>query len=82
MKIENITGIKSCYTTPCHLKWHDEIDICFPLLKFPFRISLMWNLQRDSLYLGQLKGTRLTVIRQLQISEIVVGSDLELNVHM
>lgn len=42
----------------------------------------MWNLQRDSLYLGQLKGTRLTVIRQLQISEIVVGSNLELNVHM
>lgn len=42
----------------------------------------MWNLQRDSLYLGQLKETRLTVIRQLQISEVVVASDLELNVHM
>lgn len=52
-------------------KYYEDQILLYNVISFFSRGSLIWNLERDSLYLSQSKKMYLTLIWQLQISQVV-----------
>lgn len=52
-------------------KYYEDQILLYNVISFFSRGSLIWYLEQDSLYLSQSKKMYLTVIRQLQISQVL-----------
>lgn len=52
-------------------KYYEDKILLYNVMSFFRRGSLIWNLERDSLYLSQSKKMYLTLIWQLQILQVV-----------